>query len=624
MKKNIITTLTLFSFILSNAQNVGIGTTTPVARLHVSDSNVLFTGPSILPAMPGNPPVNGAGNRVMWYADKAAFRAGGVEFNNWDKENIGNFSFASGLNTYATGLYATSMGYNTRAGATGATSLGSNTTSSGFISTSMGSQNTSSGFISTSMGSQTTASGEVSTSMGSQTWASGDYSISMGKSTTSSGPNSTSIGLSTTASGSTSLSTGIGSAARGSASASMGYYTIAKSDNSLSIGKFNDTSATNRLFEIGNGTANNARTNALTVIDNGNVGIGNSEPGFILDLSKRIRLRSENASLGAGIWFNSNDNSTLNTFLGNDVSNNLQVYSLSGSRTIAHFNPTTGGFRVEGPVAAATGSAIASFGGNGDFVIDKPGVIGGRFTVKENGNVGIGNATPNVPLSFASLLGKKITLYPGATGDVGFGVAGNRLQIYSDNPNADVAIGYDAAGIFNERFTVKPNGALALQGNSGLPGQVLSSNGSGNAASWVKPVQFDGNTATIPTLFNITSTNYLIVLGTTRTITIPAGQSATLCYSALIDYFPKGCTGFGCFADGAASIFLDNVDILGTNSLYLNLDNSNFGMNLSIPNITVPVSAGTHVIDVRIKKDYADVVDFAVRYKFSTLMALPN
>ncbi len=102
-----------------------------------------------------------------------------------------------------------------------------------------------------------------------------------------------------------------------------------------------------------------------------------------------------------------------------------------------------------------------------------------------NSRVGINNNNPNAPLAFAAALGKKITLYPGGTGDVGFGVAGNRLQIYSDNPGADVAIGYDAAGTFNERFAFKPNGALAVNGSMGSPGQVLKTNGSGGALAWV-------------------------------------------------------------------------------------------------------------------------------------------
>jgi hypothetical protein len=137
------------------------------------------------------------------------------------------------------------------------------------------------------------------------------------------------------------------------------------------------------------------------------------------------------------------------------------------------------GVRIEGPTAL--GGIALSVGGNGDILIDKPGTIGGRFTIKENGNIGIGNNNPNTNLTFAPTLGKKITLYPGNTGDVGFGVAGNRLQIFADNPNADVAIGYDVAGTFNEKFAFKPNGALAVNGSTGNPRNFLMSNGTGPA-----------------------------------------------------------------------------------------------------------------------------------------------
>ena len=58
------------------SQNVGIGTTTPSARLHVADSSVVFSAVGDLSNIPGNPPIQGAGRRMMWYADKAAFRVG--------------------------------------------------------------------------------------------------------------------------------------------------------------------------------------------------------------------------------------------------------------------------------------------------------------------------------------------------------------------------------------------------------------------------------------------------------------------------------------------------------------------------------------------------------------------
>jgi hypothetical protein len=49
------------------------------------------------------------------------------------------------------------------------------------------------------------------------------------------------------------------------------------------------------------------------------------------------------------------------------------------------------GLRVQ---TNAAGGTVASFGGNGIFQIDAPGFAGGRLTVLENGNVGIGTAVP--------------------------------------------------------------------------------------------------------------------------------------------------------------------------------------------------------------------------------------
>lgn len=65
--------LMLFASLTANAQ-VGIGTTTPLARLHVTDSSVLFSVAGDIPTTPGNPPICGPGRRMMWYPDKSAFR----------------------------------------------------------------------------------------------------------------------------------------------------------------------------------------------------------------------------------------------------------------------------------------------------------------------------------------------------------------------------------------------------------------------------------------------------------------------------------------------------------------------------------------------------------------------
>jgi hypothetical protein len=112
---------------------------------------------------------------------------------------------------------------------------------------------------------------------------------------------------------------------------------------------------------------------------------------------------------------------------------------------------------------------------------------GDILSITGNGYVGIGTTNPAAPLGFPAALGKKITLYPGATGDVGFSVAGNRLQIYSDNVNADVAIGYDAFGSFVERFAFKSSGALAINSSTGNNGDVLTSSGTNVSPTWKSP-----------------------------------------------------------------------------------------------------------------------------------------
>jgi hypothetical protein len=85
-----------------------------------------------------------------------------------------------------------------------------------------------------------------------------------------------------------------------------------------------------------------------------------------------------------------------------------------------------------------------------------------RMFIDSNGNVGIGTTTPNAPLGFPAVLGSKITLYPGASGDVGIGVQGNLLQIYSDYAGAAVAFGYGGSSSFHENMRVEGSGNVGI------------------------------------------------------------------------------------------------------------------------------------------------------------------
>lgn len=171
--------------------------------------------------------------------------------------------------------------------------------------------------------------------------------------------------------------------------------------------------------------------------------------------------------------------------------------------------------------------------------------------IKGNGNVGIGNNNPDAPLSFSATLGKKITFYPGTLGNAGIGMAANRLKIYADNPNADVAIGYDVAGTFNEKFAVKPNGALAVNGNMGSAGQVLTSNGSGVPATWTNPsattnigtYNFATQSASSADLIDNSSLVEIDVPGMVANFTL--NTSATVVFNYRVRITNRGCFGCG-------------------------------------------------------------------------------
>ena len=91
--KGVFFVFTVFACQMLPAQRVGIGTTEPLARLHVADSNVVFTAEGDVPfSTTINPPVSGPGRRMMWYPEKAAFRVGQVDNDDWDRDNIGRYS----------------------------------------------------------------------------------------------------------------------------------------------------------------------------------------------------------------------------------------------------------------------------------------------------------------------------------------------------------------------------------------------------------------------------------------------------------------------------------------------------------------------------------------------------
>jgi hypothetical protein len=121
------------------------------------------------------------------------------------------------------------------------------------------------------------------------------------------GNRSAAFGLNTIASGTYSMAIGNRTKAEALASTAIGAYNVGGGNPTTWIG-------TDPLFEIGNGTATintETRNNALTVIKNGNVGIGfNSEtPTQALDVSGKIKIANDFTTPTAGtIRFNETTN----------------------------------------------------------------------------------------------------------------------------------------------------------------------------------------------------------------------------------------------------------------------------------------------------------------------------
>src|SRR5678816_1658638 len=104
--------------------------------LHVKDSSVVFT--ATLNGSFGAPPVSGSGARMMWYADRVAFRAGQVYGNDWNRDSTGIYSTALGLSNVASGYASLAAGDSNHAKGWGSVALGYMSATSGNFNTAIG------------------------------------------------------------------------------------------------------------------------------------------------------------------------------------------------------------------------------------------------------------------------------------------------------------------------------------------------------------------------------------------------------------------------------------------------------------------------------------------------------
>ncbi len=312
MKKILLFLSAIMTVYFSNAQNVGIGTNLPKALLHVNEGNVVFANSGGIGTYLQTP-VTGSGRRMMWYADKAAFRAGYADGGKWDRDSIGNYSVAMGNSTVAKGNYATATGDRSAA-------LGNSSFATGSFCSALGNNSFAPGYSATAYNSYSTAIGFSAT-------VTGDYSLAIGQLASASGDKSTSIGSSTSASGLGSTAMGVGSKASAPYNVAIGHNLINYGVGSMVIGRYNRPVLTfpatgifssSPLFIIGNGDSEALRSNALLMTANGKLGIGTDVPEANLHIS--------HLAGGGLILENANDN------------NKWRIYSASGDNNLTFYN----------------------------------------------------------------------------------------------------------------------------------------------------------------------------------------------------------------------------------------------------------------------------------------------
>lgn len=544
----------------SNTSNVGIGINTPLARLHVADSAVLFSAVGNVPGVPGNPPVSGAGRRMMWYPDKAAFRAGYASTTQWDAANIGNYSAGIGFNVIASGLYSVAMGNDNQA-----TGIGS-----------------------IAMGSGARCTDDYAIGLGYKPIASGAYSVSMGEFTTASGDRAAAIGSSLK-------------------SKSYGGMVVGIFNDSTNAANATSINLLNRIFQVGNGFSDVSRNNAMTVLQNGNTGIGTVSPLARLHVTDNAVLFSASGDIpvtpaappvsGSGrrmMWYpdkaafrtgyvtgnqwdaaNIGDysvamgvntiasgdfsfatgatavasgnysivlgggNSTASSFSSisvgiSNTSSGLYSIAIGGSSTASGNSSVTLGSNCtsSGTNSISIGSANTSSGtsatsmGNGTLAIGDFSLGSGYFTksksfggavlgtyndsanaasinsfnplnrifqvgngtadnarsnaltILQNGNIGIGEINPAVPLNFTPTLGNKIALWGNGASHYGLGIQASLLQMYTMDNSNDIAFGYGSSGAFSENMRIKGNGRVGIgESNPGFPLNFASGTG---------------------------------------------------------------------------------------------------------------------------------------------------
>ncbi|QQG35807.1 MAG: tail fiber domain-containing protein [Micavibrio aeruginosavorus] len=197
-----------------------------------ADSNFVYTSQGALVVSgtytgAGTEPVSGAGTRMFFDPGKSAFRAGTVSGDQWNFTSTGDYSFAAGYDTEASGESSVAMGAWAKATGGRSVAIGDSVEANNYGTVSLGAFTTATGNTSVAIGNFAQSTNDSSVSIGAATVASGMYSLAMGSGALASGDNSIAMGNSVQASGAFAMGLGLGPA--------PGIPSVVSGDSSLGV-----------------------------------------------------------------------------------------------------------------------------------------------------------------------------------------------------------------------------------------------------------------------------------------------------------------------------------------------------------------------------------------------------
>lgn len=167
--KPLFYTVGLIACSFSALAQVGIGTGTPKAFLNVPAGKTVLFGEDTL----------GAGTKLIWYANKGAFRAGSISGPQWNDANVGINSFSVGKNTLAIGSSSVAIGENASASGTQSFAIGFSAIAGNDNAVAIGTGSSVAGMGSIAIG-NSQARGAYAVAIGLQNRVIANYSLALG------------------------------------------------------------------------------------------------------------------------------------------------------------------------------------------------------------------------------------------------------------------------------------------------------------------------------------------------------------------------------------------------------------------------------------------------------------